>query len=196
MPKLAEKKQLKRERILDCAFKLFVSKSVNSTAVDDVVRMAGIAKGTFYLYFKDKYDLLNQIVVYKSAGVLERAIDNLARERETREMTFAQQTLCVVDYIIDYLSLHRELASLINKDFSACLNAVMGKENEELSRAVNSLTRLYMDRGYSAEDARKTIYIIMDLTGSVCCGAILNRSPYSLEEIKPFLHSTIEKLLE
>ena len=65
MPSVNDNKTDKKKRLLESAFELFLDKSVNSTAVDDVVKGAGVAKGTFYLYFKDKYDLLNQLSVFR-----------------------------------------------------------------------------------------------------------------------------------
>ena len=60
MPSVNDNKTDKKKRLLESAFELFLDKSVNSTAVDDVVKGAGVAKGTFYLYFKDKYERFYQ----------------------------------------------------------------------------------------------------------------------------------------
>ena len=58
MATVAQKKLDKKVRLLQSAYALFESKGVSMTAVDDVVKAAGVAKGTFYLYFKDKHDLI------------------------------------------------------------------------------------------------------------------------------------------
>ncbi len=50
---------ISREMIKKCAIALFEKKGVAGTSVNDIVGKAGIAKGTFYLYFKDKDDLIN-----------------------------------------------------------------------------------------------------------------------------------------
>ena len=55
MGKAAENKQQKREALLNTAFKLFTTKGLHNTSIADIVEQAGVAKGTFYLYFKDKY---------------------------------------------------------------------------------------------------------------------------------------------
>ena len=44
---------------IEKSLKLFTTKGINSTAISDIVEKAGVAKGTFYLYFKDKYDIKN-----------------------------------------------------------------------------------------------------------------------------------------
>ena len=56
----------KKEKIFNEGFKLFKKKGVESTTIQEIVDNAGTAKGTFYLYFKDKYDLKEQLITKKS----------------------------------------------------------------------------------------------------------------------------------
>lgn len=50
---------LKRQAdILDVALELFAEKGYHATQLDDIIRVSDIAKGTFYLHFKNKEDLL------------------------------------------------------------------------------------------------------------------------------------------
>ena len=55
-------REIKRQRILDAALKLFARKGFEATALEEVARGARLAKGTLYLYFKDKEDLYAQVV--------------------------------------------------------------------------------------------------------------------------------------
>ena len=57
MGKLENNKQQKRTSLLDTAFKLFTTQGVSKTSIAEISQKAGIAKGTFYLYFKDKYEI-------------------------------------------------------------------------------------------------------------------------------------------
>ena len=75
MSKITEKQQSKRTNILDAAYELFIEKSFKNTSIDDVVKKAGIAKGTFYLYFKDKHDLMDRIIIRKGALVLKYVLE-------------------------------------------------------------------------------------------------------------------------
>ncbi len=52
----------KREVLLQAAFGVVCSKGYYEMRIDDVARAAGVAKGTVYLYFKDKPDLYVGIV--------------------------------------------------------------------------------------------------------------------------------------
>ena len=62
MGKLDEKKKIKQEALLSSAFKLFTEKGINNTSIADIASSAKLAKGTFYLYFKDKYDIRDRLI--------------------------------------------------------------------------------------------------------------------------------------
>ena len=66
MGKLENNKQQKRTSLLDTAFKLFTTQGVSKTSIAEISQKAGIAKGTFYLYFKDKYDIRNKLASSKT----------------------------------------------------------------------------------------------------------------------------------
>ena len=67
MGKLDVNKKIKRDSLLDTAFQLFMTQGINKTSISDIVNQAGVAKGTFYLYFKDKYDIHNKLISHKSS---------------------------------------------------------------------------------------------------------------------------------
>ncbi|MCM8808806.1 MAG: TetR/AcrR family transcriptional regulator [Candidatus Omnitrophica bacterium] len=52
----------KKNVIMKVAEKLFSKKSYSKTTVEEITKRAGIGKGTFYLYFKDKNDLFFSII--------------------------------------------------------------------------------------------------------------------------------------
>ena len=64
MGKVDDNKKLKMNTLLQTAFDLFTGKGFAKTTVSDIVNQAGLAKGTFYLYFKDKYDLRDKLIAY------------------------------------------------------------------------------------------------------------------------------------
>jgi AcrR family transcriptional regulator len=73
-PDQDERQRVKRERILEAATDLFVRLGYRKTSMDDVARQAGIAKGTVYLYYRNKAEL-----VFHAIALEERAyLQNLA----------------------------------------------------------------------------------------------------------------------
>ena len=59
MGKVNDNKLSKRNALLKTAFDLFAEKGFAKTTISDIVEKAGLAKGTFYLYFKDKLEGIN-----------------------------------------------------------------------------------------------------------------------------------------
>ncbi|PEB51830.1 TetR family transcriptional regulator [Bacillus pseudomycoides] len=53
----------RRSEILNAAEKLFASKGYTKTTVSDILREIGIAKGTFYHYFKSKEEVMDAIIM-------------------------------------------------------------------------------------------------------------------------------------
>jgi AcrR family transcriptional regulator len=64
----------RREDLVDAALRSFVAKGVSATSVDDIVRGAGVAKGTFYLYFETRDDVLAAVAI-RLVEAVGRSID-------------------------------------------------------------------------------------------------------------------------
>ena len=54
--------ELRREQLLDAALRVFVMRGYHGAHVDHVIAEAGVARGTFYLYFKSKHDVFAALV--------------------------------------------------------------------------------------------------------------------------------------
>lgn len=57
MPKIVNKQEM-QARILDAAMTCFLARGFHVTKMDDVAREAKLAKGTLYLYFKSKDEMM------------------------------------------------------------------------------------------------------------------------------------------
>lgn len=195
MSKVSEKQQNKRINILDAAYELFIEKSFNNTSIDDVVKSAGIAKGTFYLYFKDKHDLMERIIIRKSALILRYVLEELQKKKEDCEMTFSDQMLFVTDKIVDYLEQHKEIITLMGKNFSSCLSYFSTIEDDELKAMLNELVQENIANGFSEQETLKRIYLIVTLVGSVCYDSFVYESPFKISEIKPLVYSSVKSII-
>ena len=74
-----EKDPEKENRLLESAFKLFTEKSIKETSIQGIVDDANVAKGTFYLYFKDKYELRDVLIERKSKKLFNDAVQELRK---------------------------------------------------------------------------------------------------------------------
>lgn len=59
-----EKNKLTQQRIMDAFVKLVSEKGFNNLTVSNITRTAKLSRGTFYIYYLDKYDVLEKIETY------------------------------------------------------------------------------------------------------------------------------------
>jgi len=67
-------KQHRQEQILGAAFKVFAAQGYEAARLDEVAERAGVAKGTIYLYFRDKKQLFRAVV----RSLLKKRMDAVA----------------------------------------------------------------------------------------------------------------------
>ena len=61
--KKAKDGEIRRQEILIVARELFVKNGYEQTAVNDILKIVNIAKGTFYYYFASKAEVLEEIIL-------------------------------------------------------------------------------------------------------------------------------------
>lgn len=65
----------RKEIVIRCAKAVFSQKGYHQASISDIIKRAGIARGTFYLYFQSKRDVFNSILdelVRELKGVIKR----------------------------------------------------------------------------------------------------------------------------
>ena len=61
-PSRQRRKQARPQELLDAALDLFVERGFAATRSEDVAARAGVSKGTLYLYYPSKEDLLKEVI--------------------------------------------------------------------------------------------------------------------------------------
>jgi AcrR family transcriptional regulator len=73
------RKEARPQELLDAALALFVQKGFAATRAEEVAASAGVSKGTLYLYFPSKEDLLKAVIAHnlseRIAAGAEKAAD-------------------------------------------------------------------------------------------------------------------------
>ena len=77
-----KEKELRRSEIIDAAEKLFFSKGYDGVSMDDVAKRTELAKGTLYLYFKNK-DSLFFAVVQRGVFVMNSMFEGGVKKAKT-----------------------------------------------------------------------------------------------------------------
>ncbi len=63
MKRSKEDAAVTKEKLLEAAYYLFSTKGFENTTLSDIAIQAGLTRGAVYWHFKDKEDLLNQLVI-------------------------------------------------------------------------------------------------------------------------------------
>lgn len=71
-PDQDDRQRARRKRILEAATELFVRLGYRKTSMDEVARRAGIAKGTVYLYYRNKAELVFHAIALEERAYLRR----------------------------------------------------------------------------------------------------------------------------
>ena len=194
--KVVAKKRKKESQLFSAAYELFTTKGTQNTAIDDIVKKAGVAKGTFYLYFKDKYDITNRLILQKSTQVVSEA------HAETEKMVFEKfedQVIFFIDYIINYFKENKLMLKLINKNFSWGLYRRAVLRTEQYNE-VEAIAKIFIDgmvkRGMDFEEAEFTLFMIFELVGSVCYSSIILEEPADIDVVKKVLFKKVLAMID
>ena len=193
-----ESKNDKENRLLNTGYKLFIKKGIKDTSIQDIVDDANVAKGTFYLYFKDKYELRDILIAKKSMALFNDAIKEL---RKNYIKNFPDQIIFVINYIIDELSKKPLLLKFISKNLSwGVYSQTVIKLYEKNKNSEDSMISLFIngvkENNLNLKNPNVTLYMIVELVSSTCFNSILYNEPLPINDFKPFLYDTIRGLLK
>jgi len=80
MVRIVKEYDERKNELLDVAQKLFYQEGYENTSISNIIDSVGIAKGTFYHYFKSKTDLLDQIIARQTRMIdleIEKVLDEI-----------------------------------------------------------------------------------------------------------------------
>ncbi|WP_106498455.1 TetR family transcriptional regulator [Lentibacillus sp. Marseille-P4043] len=171
----------KKERIVQSAIKVFCEKGIEKTKISDIVKGAGIAQGTFYLYFPSKFAVMPsiaEVMVEKELVALKETIDDTA--------SFSKQLEKVVDVVFDLTKDYREVFALI---YSGLAATEYLKEWETIYAPYYSWMSEFLTKAKEEGTIRDTLHV--ERTAEVLIGLIESVAEQS------YLYAEIdEKLVE
>lgn len=188
MDKMLQKKNEKYQKLIAAAFDLFENNGISAVSIDDIVKKAGVAKGTFYLYFKDKFDLISKLILKKAAEYmnLTSEIPDIKNDED-----FDRYIKKYIDLLVEFLEKNKTLTLLIDKNVHICVNAVIENREGTVKELYDKILSYFEDLGFSSQEISIKMYLCIDLIVSSCCNAILRSKPYSLNEVKPHLYDIV-----
>lgn len=204
--KALRNKRKKRESLLSNAFELFTQKGIADTTISDIVERAGVAKGTFYLYFKDKYDLRDLLIRKKAEQLLAKAYEDMQRIKSTGSAkesfpdTLEDQVIFFTDNILTQLTQDRILLRFISKNLSWALlkhdiSTLDSPDEEDPLTFGERLQAYFLASAVQYQNPEVLLYMIVEFVSSACYSSILDDIPLPIEELKPYLLSSVRAIM-
>lgn len=190
MGKVEENKRKKKDAIVNSAFTLFIDHGIKDTSIADIMKRAELAKGTFYLYFKDKYEVRDYLVRKKAAQIFETAIEAL---QESNVTGFDDKIIFIVDNILDQLNENKILLKFIFKNLSWGIlrNSIENMEVNDGETAADYIEQLAKSSGKRLRNLEMLVFMIIELVNSTAHSVILYQQPVELPELKKELYPLI-----
>lgn len=189
-------KNQKRQSIMQAAYECFLHNGIHKTSIDEIVKRANVAKGTFYHYFKDKNDVSQQIFVSLSKKVITNAYREVRRQQLT---DYLDITIAFVDSIVEFFRRNKLMLKLLERNFSWPLiesRLSQAPEDEELREIMEILLNNPYQPGRSRDEVFQILFSIIALCGSVCYSSIMQSEPTDIDHMKPVLYGMIRKILQ
>lgn len=196
MGKLDANKKIKRESLLDTAFKLFMSQGISKTSISDIVDQAGVAKGTFYLYFKDKYDIHNKLICHKSSQLFQNAAAELEAS-DANNAGFEDKMIFIIDSILNQLVKNPNLLKFISKNlswgvFKTAMTSPVYEDDVDFKKVIDGVLE---ESEVKYKDPEIMLFMIVELVSASCYSAILYSEPVGVETLKPHLYRSVRDII-
>jgi len=149
MEKINETKQ----KLLDAACAVFREKGYEKAKVSDIVAMADVAQGTFYLYFKSKRECLNNL----SSMLIKMFLDDLEREMSIMD---EQSIYRVVKLLHESILKHKEILVILHFEQSNFDDNVISMQTQAHSHVDRIIEKALLAKGLSERSAMIKTYMI------------------------------------
>lgn len=196
MGKAEENKQLKKTKLLDTAMELFMTKGTAQTSVSDITTAAGVGKGTFYLYFKDKFSIEAQLISRHADAILTHALDSL-KELPEKPETFEDKIIAIAEDVLSQLEKNPRYLRFINKNLSwGVFKGAVTKISEDDTYTSASALREMLAQGQEEwNQPDLLLYSIIELVSFTSYGVLLYNEPVPVDEYKKYLREYIRGII-
>ena len=192
---IKDKKLRKEIKIAEVSLDLFREKGISKTSIRDIMKRAGFGLGTFYLYFKDKKDLEEKIVLDIFTDLIIKAEAKVDGIEDNKDKYIA-----FMNYIIDDLMKNPLKLELISKNTNWALYAKVENDvrfNEAdttLKFVLKRYASMFPDK-LSEEEQLYILFLTIQILLMTCKASFEKDSVLTIEEMKPVLFRIVEKIL-
>ncbi len=188
---IARKKEDKRNRLLDAAYSLFIEKGVSSTTIAEICTKAGIAKGTFYLYFKDKEDILRTLTKRISLNILKTTYNKV----KDTQLIFEEKIVLMAENLLDLFQNDKDMLIVMKKDFIWPISEeeFLLTSDETLSSIRHDIEEYAMQASLTEHQILVRLYALISMLCSISYSSIIDQFPDTIESLKPEILSMLKQ---
>ncbi len=153
-----------KERILDCASRMFLKNGIRAVTMNDVAESLGISKRTLYDYVENKDDLLGQAVIFQYRKDAEKYKEIETAAKNPVDLIFRHFRYTV----IRINDIHPNFINELQRSFPLVWDDKMAPLMKERESLVHQLVRDGIEQGYFRTDinpdiAAKMLFAQVDL---------------------------------
>jgi AcrR family transcriptional regulator len=173
----------RRKRVQDlinAGLLLFLERGIEAVTIDDVAREAGMAKGNFYRYFRDKADLV-EAVIEPVAGTTREAVqacDDQLRQADSRD----EAVSAYVEFgnrLVGALAMHPDAMCLYLQERRApatTARQAIADLATDLDRRAMTLSQVAVDRQLVAvSDPRVSAVAVLGAVEALALASVRNQ---------------------
>ena len=153
--------EARKAQIIEAAIRCFASRGYHSTQISDIIAKAGVARGTFYLYFKSKHEIFQFILddFTKRIDAQIRVIELGAKESPAAQMRGN------VERVIDVIFARPEIGRIIFNE-AVGLDKIIDKRLQAFYKRIINMIASSIRRGIA-------LGIVRDVDPSVAASIIM-----------------------
>ncbi|MDY3902306.1 TetR/AcrR family transcriptional regulator [Peptoniphilus sp.] len=188
-----ERKIEKENKITKAALASFKEKGIEETSIRDIMSRTDLGLGTFYLYFRDKKDLEEKIVL----DTMVELVYNV--ESKCKEKDLKKRLISFFDYIIDHLINNPFELKLISSNLNWALYAKVENDNrfKEAETTLHFILNKYSNLFPAIVSYEERLFIMslaIKIVLSTCESALMDDSVLGINEMKPVLFKIVNRL--
>lgn len=193
MLKSEERKKEKENKITTAALSSFRERGIDATSIRDIMNRTDLGLGTFYLYFRDKKDLEEKIVLDIMTELIYSA-ESKCKGKDSKE-----RLISFFDYIIEYLIKDPLELKLISKNLNWALYAKVEnddrfkEEETTLHFILNKYSNLF-PAIISDEERLFILSLTIRIVLSTCESALMDDSVLGIDAMKPVLYKIVDRI--
>jgi len=196
MGKIEQNKADKRKRLLESLNESIIKRGIADTSIDEICDQAGIAKGTFYLYYRNKEALVRELTLQRSRQLLQEAFDSTSGPASS-SAGFVERVISMAGFMIDRMDQDHDLLKVVRRDFTWPITAEDFLHSDDpLINSIHQAVQEYSQK--SSQDSAAVflkLFSLLNMIATSAYSSIIDGFPTDIGHLKPYLFEIIRSSL-